>query len=149
MPASVKRRQVASKAALGTGMSAFFKFPPKHLFQIDPLPWILNLLSTDGHLLVRAALEGLEEADDLAESGSQRTTTTNEPLLLCPVRKRVGTSNFVESPLVTACLVTRLQLVVGGISCLFRGPLLISSYVHIQPYLYKYVAKQLSSHMNI
>ena len=42
-------------------------------------------------------------------SGSQRTTTTSEPLpLVAPVNTRVGMSRFVKSPLVTACLVTRL-----------------------------------------
>ena len=40
------------------------------------------------------------------QTGSQRTTTTNEPLPLVPVRKRVGMSHFVKSPL--AYSVTRL-----------------------------------------
>ena len=34
--------------------------------------------------------------------GSQRTTDANEPLPLCPVRKRVGMIHFVKSSLATA-----------------------------------------------
>ena len=33
-------------------------------------------------------------------SGSHRTTTTNEPLPLVPVRKRVGMTHFCQEPLV-------------------------------------------------
>ena len=44
------------------------------------------------------------------ETGSRRTPTSiaNESLPLVPVRERVGMTHFVKSPLVTACLVTRL-----------------------------------------
>ena len=43
-------------------------------------------------------------------AGSQRTTTTNEPLPLVPVSKRVRMTRFVKSPLVTACSVIRPRL---------------------------------------
>ena len=39
---------------------------------------------------------------DHGQSGSQRTTTTNAPLPLLPVRQRVRMTHVVESPLVTA-----------------------------------------------
>ena len=71
---------------------------------------------------------GRQDCQVVFSSGSQRTTTTNEPLPLCPVSKRAGMTRFVESQLVTACLVTRLQLAVGEI---FNPPLINNILQHV------------------
>ena len=66
------------------------------------------MLSQGAGQLLRLRGKGEDPILARTPSGSQRTTTTNEPMRLVPFRKRVGTIHFVKSPLVTACLVTRL-----------------------------------------
>ena len=58
--------------------------------------------------------QNLRPFDLFIQGAREPLRTTNEMLLLFPVRKRVGMSHFAKSPLITACLTSNKAVTGSG-----------------------------------